>query len=311
MPYWDQILELVAVTADEDGIPDFDRVRRLFLQLLSQHTGRDTILYASGWIQKPEANDQSVSVTDEDLQALMATSAGLKGPDLDLILHSPGGSVVAAEAIVLYLRSRFSNIRVIVPNLAMSAASMIACAADQLVMGKHSFIGPSDPQVLVATPYGWQLVAAYNVLRQFETAQNAASDTSEMAVWEPMLNQYGPDVLQRCNQSIALTKVLVKSWLEAYLLKHDPRQAEKTANQLTDGTAWGSHSRHIHRDWLTQRNVPIIQLEDEEVFEDLVLSTFHAATHTFVGTESVKIVENQLGRSYIKFENQPTASASS
>lgn len=311
MPYWDEILRLVATTTDEDGTPDFDRVRRLFLQLLNQHTGRDTIVYASGWIQRPDADDQSVSVTDEDLQALMATSAGLQGPDLDLILHSPGGSVEAAEAIVLYLRSRFSNVRVIVPNLAMSAASMIACAADQLLMGKHSFIGPSDPQVLVATPYGWQLVAAYNVLRQFDEARSTAVNPSEMAVWQPMLNQYGPDVLQRCRQSIALTKVLVKSWLAGYLLKHDEQLADETANWLTDGGNWGSHSRHIHRDSLIQRNIPIIQLENEEVLEDLVLSVFHATTHTFAGTEVAKIVENHLGRSYIKFGDQSPASASS
>ena len=55
----------------------------------------------------------------------MEVSQGLEGDGLDLILHSPGGSPEAAEAIVSYLRSRFSHIRVIVPQLAMSAATMI------------------------------------------------------------------------------------------------------------------------------------------------------------------------------------------
>ena len=84
------------------------------------------------------------SIGDEDMHALMEVSAGLHGLDLDLILHSPGGAPVAAEAIVSYLRSRFSHIRVIVPQLAMSAATMIACAADKIMMGKHSFLGPTD-----------------------------------------------------------------------------------------------------------------------------------------------------------------------
>ncbi len=68
------------------------------------------------------------------MQAFIEVCYALEGETLDLILHSPGGSPEAAEAIVSYLRSRFSSIRVIVPQLAMSAATMIACAADQIVL---------------------------------------------------------------------------------------------------------------------------------------------------------------------------------
>ena len=89
----------------------------------------------SGWLQR-ESPPGLVSIGDEDMQAFMEVSQGLEGDGLDLILHSPGGSPEAAEAIVSYLRSRFSHIRVIVPQLAMSAATMIACAADEIVLGR-------------------------------------------------------------------------------------------------------------------------------------------------------------------------------
>jgi len=69
----------------------------------------------------------------------------LTGNTIDLILHSSGGSAEATEAIVKYLRSKFEHIRVIIPYGAMSAATMLACAADEIIMGKHSFIGPIDP----------------------------------------------------------------------------------------------------------------------------------------------------------------------
>ena len=82
----------------------------------------------------------------DDLQGFMAAQHELKGPDLDLIVHSPGGSSEAAEQIVRYLRSRYSYIRVIVPLQAMSAGTMIACAADEIVMGRESALGPVDPQ---------------------------------------------------------------------------------------------------------------------------------------------------------------------
>ena len=98
----------------------------------------------------------------------MEVSHGLSGDQLDLILHSPGGYPEAAEAIVAYLRSRFADIRVIVPQLAMSAATMIACAADKIVLGKHSFLGPTDPQIMLATPLGVRSVPAQSVLDQFD-----------------------------------------------------------------------------------------------------------------------------------------------
>ncbi len=316
MPLWSEILGELAGNLREDGYPDFDVVRRKYLGILNWYVNkdalynRDTILYASAWIQKPNVDGQSTSITDEDLQAFMETSAGLRGPCLDLILHSPGGGIEAAEAIVTYLRSRFQSIRVIIPNLAMSAASMIACAADQIIMGKHSFLGPTDPQVPVATPFGWQYVAANDVLLQFERARRAVSNPSEVAVWQPMLNQYGPDVLQRCQNSIELSKVLVKTWLERYLLKGDAHSASQLADSLTEGVNWGSHARHIGRQSLIDHGVDVVPLENDEVLEDLVLSVFHATTHTMAATKATKIVENHRWRAYIKFEDQSVAPTS-
>ena len=310
MPYWDEVLELLAATADENGTPDFDRVRRLFLQLLSERTGRPTILYASSWIQKPEHFNQSL-VSDEDLHALMTVLSGLQGPNLDLIIHSPGGSVVSAEAFVHYLRQRFGHIRVFVPNLAMSAATMITCAADEIVMGQHSFLGPTDPQIPVNTPSGWQSVAAIDVLEQANRIRVSPYDPVENASWQSMLTQYGADIVRRCEQSVALAKELTQSWLTSYFLKHDESLAAETSRWLSHNEYWRSHGRHISRYTLADhRGLPIIRLEDDNVLQDIVLSIFHATTQTFTGTEVVKIVENHLGRAYIKFENQSAAPAS-
>lgn len=59
------------------------------------------------------------------------------GLGLDIILQTPGWSVTATESIVTYLKKIFNNdIRVIVPHLAMSAGTMIACTSKEIVMGK-------------------------------------------------------------------------------------------------------------------------------------------------------------------------------
>ena len=176
MPTWSGILAELRETTEEDRPPDFDGVRRKYLSELQEHTGRQTILYASGWLQKERAPPSMTSIHEEDILALMEVTSGMPGGNLDLILHSPGGSVEAAESIVSYLRSRFSHIRVIVPHLAMSAATMIACAADKIVMGKHPFLGPTDPQFALSTPLGVRSVAAQAILNQFDKAQRDGSD---------------------------------------------------------------------------------------------------------------------------------------
>ncbi len=111
----------------------------------------------------------------------MEVTAGPQNKKLDLILHSPGGSPTAAEGIVTYLRSRFEHIRVIVPNLAMSAATMVSCAADVIVMGKHSFLGPIDPQLLLSTPLGMRSVPAQAILDQFDRAQRESVSPEKFA----------------------------------------------------------------------------------------------------------------------------------
>ena len=306
MPIWSEILEELRETQQKvpQGPPDFDGVRRKYLGKLYQHTERTVILYASGWLQKP---DQSVaaSIGDEDIQAFMEVTYGTKSRELDLILHSPGGSIEAADGIVSYLRSRFSHIRVIVPNLAMSAATMIACAADEIVLGKHSFLGPTDAQLLIPTALGQQWVPAQDVLDQFDNAKRESEDPNKLLAWVPMLNQYGPHLLTQCERALSMSKEIVGTWLENYMFKGKPdasTRAKNISNWLADHQNFKSHSRHIPRDDLKDRGMTIIDLEEDETLQDASLSVFHATTHAFSAMPSVKIVENHHGRALVKAE---------
>ncbi len=69
---------------------------------------------------------------------------------LDVFLHNPGGSAEATESIVELLRARFSNIHFIVPNIAKSAATMMAMSGDQILMDERSELGPIDPQLIIS-----------------------------------------------------------------------------------------------------------------------------------------------------------------
>ena len=297
MPTWGEILV-------EFQSSNPDQVRRKYLVALSQKTGRATILYATKWTQhSPNLSPNQVSINDEDLQGLMEVMHGISLPNLDLILHSPGGSLEAAESFVIYLRSKFDHIRVIVPQLAMSAATMIACAADEIVLGKHSFLGPIDPQFVLNTPMGQRMVPAQAIQEQFEIAQKECNDPTKLGAWIPMLGQYGPDLLVQCKHSSTISKKLVKGWLESFMFQSDQKKkqkASKIANWLANHQYFKTHGRHIPRDDLRKKGLKIVNLEEDQEVQDLVLSVFHATMMTLTVTAAVKIIENHLGKAFIQ-----------
>ena len=180
---------------------------------------------------------------------------------------------------------------------------MIVCAADEVVMGKHSFLGPTDPQFLLATPLGIRSVPAQAILDQFEKAKRECVDQDKLSAWLPMLSQYGPDLLERSEMALELSKTLVKQWLKTYMFKSaddSESQAESVSTWLASHQNFKSHSRHLPRSELISRGLEIAPLERDQELQDRILSVFHATNHTFAGTLTVKIVENHQGKAFIK-----------
>ncbi len=82
--------------------------------------------------------------SEQVLRAIRMTDPDIP---IDLILHTPGGLVLAAEQIANALCCREAEVRVIVPHYAMSGGTLIALAADRILMDEHAVLGPVDPQV--------------------------------------------------------------------------------------------------------------------------------------------------------------------
>ena len=286
-----------------NGQPDLDYVRRKYLIKLNQHTKRNVIIYATAWTQnKANLTPSHVSITNEDITGFMAAAEDLKDGSLDLILDSPGGNLDAVEALVTYLRSKFTDLRVIVPQKAMSAATMLACASNRVVMGRHSFLGPIDPQFALQTPLGERMVPAQAILDQFENAKKECATQSNLAAWLPMLNQYGPDLLRQCELVSVLSRELVEDWLRRYMFAGDEYGSGKAiavAEWLAGHNNFKSHSRPIARDTLRERGFVVVDLEDDPKFADLVLSVHHAMGITFTNTNAAKIIENHLGKAFV------------
>lgn len=296
MPTWGEILRELQESGQQNaGQVDFDGVRRKYLTRLQEHTERDTILYYSDWFS---TSGSIVSITLEDMQGMMEVLKDLKGPGLDIILHSPGGDPDAAASIVRYLRTRFTHLRAFVPLAAMSAATMWALACDEIVMGKHSQLGPIDPQIVMGNAQ-WPARA---VLEQFDRAkQECSDDPTALSAWLPILQQYAPALLELCETAEEQSRKLVSKWVATWMLPGDAKRAEAIASFFASYELHQSHGMGIDREAARSQGVVVRDLEDDQKLQDRVLSVHHATMHTFNGA-AVKIVENHLGKAYVKIQ---------
>jgi ClpP class serine protease len=92
----------------------------------------------------PIARYIDINDSEEVLHAIQMTDDDVP---LDLVLHTPGGLVLAALQIAKAVREHKAKVTVFVPHYAMSGGTLIALAADEIVMCKHSVLGPIDPQL--------------------------------------------------------------------------------------------------------------------------------------------------------------------
>jgi hypothetical protein len=275
-------------------------VRRRYLKKLFKKTGRNVIVYYSGWLQKPDLANKGVmgfELNDADKNGFMAAIHGLeRNLGLDLILHTPGGDIAATESLVDYLRQMFDmNIRAIVPQLAMSAGTMIALACKSIVMGKHSSLGPIDPQ-LGGLPAHGIIEEADNAIA--EVTQNPAT----APLYQMLFASYGATTLGEAQKAIDWSEKMVKTWLATGMFDQDPDQTTKIDAimlELGSHARTLSHARHISMAAAKSMGLQIETLEKDPKLQEAVLSVHHACVQTLSATPAIKIIENHKGTAYI------------
>lgn len=287
-----------------------DSVRRKYLKEYSEYTGRNVILFATAYGSKKLAIQQIpdflVSITQEDIQGFMSAIHELKGDTLDIIIHNPGGSAEATEQIVLYLRQKFSHIRAIIPQNAMSAATMLACSCNELVMAKHSAIGPIDPQMSVIGNNGSRyMIPAQSILDEFDQAKQEIIKNPVLAtLWVNRINSYPHGFFKKCEDTINLSIRLVATWLNTYMFSGtEGKNGDKIAEWLCNASEHRTHGRPINIDKALEQGLKVTPLEADQKLQDLVLSIFHSTMVTFDVTPCVKLIENQNGKGWFSIIN--------
>lgn len=290
MPNWNEILNEI-----KDGGSIYDVVRRKYLAALHELTGRNVIIYYSGWLQGADSRG-NYAINDGDKIGFMSACNQVEhGKGLDLVLHTPGGEIAATESIIDYLHNMYDEIRVIVPQLAMSGGTMIACSAGSIVMGKQSSLGPIDPQL--------GNLPAHGILEEFLQAhEEIKNDPSKIPVWQPIIAKYHPTLIGQCQKAIQWSEELVRERLKTGMLSDTDNPDEAAAQvveQIGSHAMTKSHSRHLSADKCVEIGLKIEKLEENQDLQDAVLSVHHACMHTLSNTGVHKIIENHNGVAYI------------
>ena len=291
MPNWNQLLDEINAAV---GIHDI--IRRRYLKEVFEITGRNVIIYYAGWFQK--GSIAGIEINDEDKNGFMSVIHQLdRNLGLDLILHTPGGDMAATESLVDYLRSMFgTDIRAIVPQLAMSGGTMIACACKEILMGKQSSLGPVDPH------YGG--IPAHGVVEEFKRAkEEIREDPSSVAVWQPIIAKYNPTIIGECEKAIDWSNEMTGEWLQTGMFAAEQNPNDKINNilkELGDHALTKSHARHLSIERCREMGLKVSALEEDDKLQDAVLSLHHACMLTFSATSALKIVENHRGIAFIK-----------
>lgn len=288
MANWSEILE--EVQTYQDSIGRLDTIRKDVLRRISEITGRNVITYYSGWLKSSDV--PNLHINDNDINALMNAINKLDhSKGLDLILHTPGGDIAATESIVNYLQSVFpNNIRAFIPQLSMSAGTMIALSCNTIVMGKQSSLGPIDPQ------FGG--LACQGILDEYKRAvDDVTKNPNALGIWQTIISKYHPTLIGDCENAVKWSKELASKWLQRVNPSINMDEVEKLFISHSDSY---SHSRHISRQECLEVGLNIEELEDNQKLQDAIMSLHHCYMILFDKWRYSKVVENHIGSIYVQ-----------
>lgn len=265
-----------------------------YAEELYEKTGRNVIIYYSGWLTKDE---EEISIEDMDKNALISLINDLDAFEgVDLILHTPGGFVSATESLIDYLHSIFGeNMRAIIPQMAMSGGTMIACSCKEILMGKHSSLGPADPQILG--------MSARTVIEEYELAKKEMEENPKSTpFWTALLEKYPSNFLFECRNSMDWAKDILEKSLKYAMFNEDNQEMiDKIVYELLYGEATKSHARNLSAEKCSEIGLKIRYLEEDEELHEIILSIHYACLNYFNQENVCKIYLNQNG-TFLSYE---------
>jgi ClpP class serine protease len=218
---------------------------RLINELERNHQSRVITLIhrqeAISFLGFPLARYIDIEDSEQVLRAIRQTSADTP---IEIILHTPGGLVLASEQIASALKRHKAKVTAYVPHYAMSGGTLIALAAEEIIMDPDAVLGPVDPLV-------------GDAFRTYPAASILA------ALKEPNPNRDDQTLILAdiARKAIQQAKKMVLRYLKD---KMTPEQAENVANALTSGQ-W-THDYPITADLAKQLGLKVSTDLPKEVY---------------------------------------------
>ena len=166
------------------------------------------------------------------------------GEPIDLMLHTPGGDVDAAEKLITLLQSMVGDdgqLRIIVPDFAKSAGTLMALGANTIVISESSELGPIDPQVSLRDGNGNDVNhSVLNYLNAYTEAQAALREEPEDPANRITFEKFDPTMVQKFNSVKDRARLFAEN-----LLKRRGANFSKIAHYLMDISRYPSHGQMI------------------------------------------------------------------
>ncbi len=167
------------------------------------------------------------------------------GEDIDLLLHTPGGEIDAAEKMAGMIRKHVGDagcFRVIVPDFAKSAGTLITLAADTVVMSDSSELGPVDPQLYFPDGDGrHHLRPAQSYLDGYEDLVTLVNEHPEQTAHRQMLDKYDPTMVDVCRKVIERSRKLAEELLRSGMHRSGGNFTA-LALEIANNRKWLEHS---------------------------------------------------------------------
>ena len=156
-----------------------------------------------------------INDSEDVLRAIQMTDDDVP---LDIVLHTPGGLVLAAMQIARAVREHKGKVTVFVPHYAMSGGTLISLAADEIVMSKHAVLGPVDPQLGQSPAASLLKVVEQKPIAEIDDQTLVMADVGRKAITQ--VKEAARDLLQRrmpAEQAEALAeKLSTGTWTHDY-----------------------------------------------------------------------------------------------
>lgn len=203
---------------------------------------------------------------------------------LDLLVHSPGGMPDAAGDVIRVCRTYFKSFRVVIPNMAMSAATVLAMGSDEILMSETSKLGPIDPQMVFQTKEGAFMRAAKSFIDAFSSLVNEANALAgtgrPVAAHLHLLTKQDPSWIVECIRARNATTALAERVLKNGMLRDKDVSEIKTvvASFFARGDA-ESHGSRISANEAKEMGLPIQVVDNKTPLWNLVWEIYVRCDH--------------------------------